>query len=40
MGMAERELARQAEVAYRRLVSQWQSQRKKKGAGVPVGRDH
>jgi transposase len=38
MGKAERELARQAEVAYRRTVADWQSQRKKKGAGVPVGR--
>ena len=38
LGKAERELARQAEVAYRRLVADWQSQ-KKKGAGVPVGRD-
>jgi len=39
LGKAERELAEQAEVAYRRLVADWQSQRKKKGAGVPVGRD-
>ena len=39
MGNAERELARQAEVAYRRLVSEWQSKKKKRGAGVPVGRD-
>jgi transposase len=39
LGKAERELARQAEVAYRRLVNEWQSQRKRKGAGVPVGRD-
>jgi transposase len=39
LGKAERELARQAEVAYRRLVAEWQSKKKKKGAGVPVGRD-
>jgi transposase len=39
MGNAERELARQAEIAYRRLVNEWQSKRKRKGAGVPVGRD-
>jgi transposase len=39
LGKAERELGQQAEVAYRRLVADWQSQRKKKGAGVPVGRD-
>jgi hypothetical protein len=39
LGKAERELAQQAEVAYRRLVADWQSQRKRKGAGVPVGRD-
>ena len=38
LGKAERELAEQAEVAYRRLVADWQSQ-KKRGAGVPVGRD-
>jgi transposase len=38
LGKAERELGEQAEVAYRRLVADWQSQ-KKKGAGVPVGRD-
>jgi transposase len=38
LGKAERELAEQAEVAYRRTVADWQS-RKKKGAGVPVGRD-
>jgi transposase len=39
LGKAERELGEQAEVAYRRLVADWQSQRKQKGAGVPVGRD-
>jgi transposase len=39
LGKAERELAHQAEVAYRRLVNEWQSQNKRKGAGVPVGRD-
>jgi transposase len=39
MGRAERELARQAEVAYRRTVADWQTKRKRKGAGVPVGRD-
>jgi transposase len=33
----EREFAEQAETAYRRLVTDWQP-RKKKGAGVPVGR--
>jgi transposase len=38
MRKAERELAEQAEVAYRRTVADWQS-RKKKGASVPVGRD-
>jgi transposase len=35
---AEVELARQAEIAYRRLVADWQKAPKKKGAGVPVGR--
>jgi hypothetical protein len=39
LGKAERELAQQAEVAYRRLVADWQAQKKRKGAGVPVGRD-
>ena len=39
LGKAERELADQAEVAYRRLIADWQSGRKRKGAGVPVGRD-
>jgi transposase len=39
MGKAERELAQQAEVAYRRTIADWQAKRKKKGAGVPVGRD-
>jgi transposase len=39
MGQAERELARQAEVAYRRTVADWQAKRQRKGAGVPVGRD-
>jgi transposase len=34
---AEVELARQAEIAYRRLVADWQP-RKRKGAGVPAGR--
>jgi transposase len=38
LGKAERELAQQAEVAYRRLVADRQAQ-KRKGAGVPVGRD-
>jgi transposase len=37
LGKAERELAERAEVAYRRLVADWQSQRKRKGAGVPSG---
>lgn len=35
---AEVELARQAEIAYRRLVADWQKAPQKKGAGVPVGR--
>ncbi len=35
---AEVELARQAEIAYRRLLADWQKAPKKKGAGVPVGR--
>jgi hypothetical protein len=39
LGKAERELGQQAEIAYRRLVADWQAQRKRKGAGVPVGRD-
>ena len=39
LSRAERELAAQGEVAYRRLVADWQAQRKRKGAGVPVGRD-
>jgi transposase len=38
MRKAERELAEQAEVAYRRTVADWQAQKKRKGAGVPVGR--
>ena len=33
----EREFAEQAEIAYRRLVADWQP-KKRKGAGVPVGR--
>jgi hypothetical protein len=36
MRKAERELARQAEVAYRRTVADWQAQ--KKGAGATPGR--
>jgi transposase len=39
LGKAERELAEQAEIAYRRTIADWQAKRKKKGAGVPVGRD-
>lgn len=35
---AERELQRQAELAYRRLVRDWQASAKGKGAGVPPGR--
>ena len=36
---AERELARQAEAAYRRTVSDWQAtQAKRKGAGATPGR--
>jgi transposase len=37
MREAERELGKQAELAYRRTVADWQAA-KKKGAGVPVGR--
>jgi transposase len=33
----EREVAAQAEVAYRRLVTDWQPRGKKKGAGGPTG---
>jgi hypothetical protein len=35
---AERELSRQAEAAYRRLVSDWRSSGPKAGAGVTPGR--
>lgn len=35
---AERELARQAEVAYRRLVADWQASGSKAGAGATPGR--
>jgi hypothetical protein len=35
---AERELARQAEIAYRRLVADWQAAGPKKGAGATAGR--
>jgi transposase len=35
---AERELARQAEAAYRRLVTDWQASGPKAGAGATVGR--
>ncbi|HZA90355.1 MAG TPA: hypothetical protein VE401_08990 [Solirubrobacterales bacterium] len=39
MRIAERELARQAEAAYRRTVADWQqAQAKKKGAGATPGR--
>jgi hypothetical protein len=37
-GEAERELARQAEVAYERTVADWQSTQAKKGASVTPGR--
>jgi hypothetical protein len=38
MRAAERELARQAEVAYKRTVADWQRGQKKKGAGATPGR--
>ena len=38
MRSAERELAYQAEVAYRRTVADWQRAQKKKGAGATPGR--
>jgi transposase len=38
MRKAERELARQGQVAYERTVADWKSQRKKKGAGAAPGR--
>jgi transposase len=38
MRRAERELARQAEVAYKRTVADWRAQKGKKGAGATPGR--
>ncbi len=38
MRRAERELARQGELAYQRTVADWQAQRKRKGAGATPGR--
>jgi transposase len=38
MRTAERELARQAEVAYQRTVADWQANKGKKGAGATPGR--
>ncbi len=38
MREAERELARQAEVAYKRTVADWQRAQAKKGAGATPGR--
>jgi transposase len=38
MREAERELARQAEVAYQRTVADWRAQKAKKGAGATPGR--
>lgn len=38
MRKAERELARQAEVAYQRTVSDWERAQKKRGAGATPGR--
>jgi transposase len=38
MRSAERELARQGEVAYERTVADWQAHRKKRGAGATPGR--
>jgi transposase len=38
MRKAERELARQAEVAYKRTVADWRAQQEKKGAGATPGR--
>jgi transposase len=35
----ERDFAEQSEIAYRRLVRDWQPKPQKKGAGIPVGRD-
>jgi hypothetical protein len=34
----EREFAEQSEIAYRRLVKDWQPKPKKKGAGATPGR--
>ncbi|MGH2960622.1 MAG: hypothetical protein ACRDL3_00275 [Solirubrobacterales bacterium] len=38
MRAAERELARQGEVAYERTVADWKGHRKKRGAGATPGR--
>jgi transposase len=38
MRSAERELARQGEIAYRRTVADWQRTQKRKGAGATPGR--
>ena len=38
MRQAEREIARQAELAYERTVADWRAQRGKKGAGATPGR--
>jgi transposase len=38
MRRAERELARQAEVAYKRTVADWRAQKGKRGAGATPGR--
>jgi transposase len=38
MREAERELARQGEIAYKRTVTDWRAQRGKKGAGATPGR--
>jgi hypothetical protein len=37
MRKAERELARQAEVAYKRTVADWRAQKEKMGAGATTG---
>ena len=37
MREAERELAAQAEAAYRRMVADWQATRRKKGRGRDTG---
>jgi hypothetical protein len=38
MRSAERELARQGEIAYKRTVADWLAQKGRKGAGATPGR--